>query len=47
VLRTAVPHWRAGDTIPLPRRTLRVIAVRDDADQPTALVVKETETDAA
>jgi hypothetical protein len=31
--------WRAGDTIPLGARTLRVIAIRDDdADQPPALV---------
>ena len=40
-LRTAIPNWRAGDTIPLVRKTLRVIDVRDDdADQPPALVVK-------
>jgi hypothetical protein len=32
-LHTAVPNWRAGDTIPLCRdRTLRVIDVRDDSD---------------
>ena len=41
-LRTANPNWRAGDTIPLGRKTLRVIDVRDDdADQPPALVVEE------
>jgi hypothetical protein len=26
--RTVVPTWRAGDTIPLGTRTLRVIAIR-------------------
>jgi hypothetical protein len=30
----------AGDTIPMGRKTLRVVAVRDDADQPPALVVR-------
>ena len=39
-LTTAVPNWRSGDTIPLGRRTLRVVSVRDDdADQPPVLVV--------
>jgi hypothetical protein len=40
MLRAAVPNWRAGDQIPLDsRRSLRVVAVRDDdADQPPALV---------
>jgi hypothetical protein len=39
---TAVPNWRAGDTIPLGHRTLRVVGVRDDdADYPPVLVVKE------
>jgi hypothetical protein len=34
-LTSAAPNWRAGDTIPLGRRTLRVVDVRDDdADQP-------------
>lgn len=38
--RTAVPNWRAGDVIPLPRRSLRVVEVRDDdADQAPTLVV--------
>ena len=38
----AVPTWRAGDTIHLGRRTLRVLAVRDDdADQPPTLVVED------
>src|SRR4051794_11478040 len=41
-LATAVPNWRAGDTIPLGKRTLRVIGKRDeDADQPPVLVVEE------
>jgi hypothetical protein len=40
--KTAVPNWRAGDTIPLGRRTLLVVGVRDDeADQPPVLVVEE------
>lgn len=39
--KTAVPNWKAGDTIPLPHRALRVVAVRDeDADQPPVLVVR-------
>jgi hypothetical protein len=39
--RTAVPTWRPGDTIPLGRKTLRVVAIRDDdADQPPVLVVE-------
>jgi hypothetical protein len=41
-LSSAVPNWRAGDTIPLGKRTLRVVAIRDDAaDQPPVLVVEE------
>ena len=41
-LRTAVPTWRADDTVPLGARTLRVVAVRDDdADQAPVLVVKD------
>ena len=41
-LATAVLNWRAGDTIPLGRRTLRVVRVcDDDADQPPVLVVEE------
>jgi hypothetical protein len=40
--RAAVPNWRPGDTIHLPRRTLRVVRVRDDdADQPPVLVVED------
>jgi hypothetical protein len=39
---TAVHIWRRGDTIPLGRRTLRVVDVRDDdADQPPVLVVED------
>jgi hypothetical protein len=34
---------RQGDTIPLGRRTLRVVDVRDDdAEQPPGLVVEDT-----
>jgi hypothetical protein len=41
-LKVAVPDWRAGDTIPLGRRTLRVVAVRDDdANQAPVLVVED------
>jgi len=42
-LTSAVPNWRPGHTIPLGRRTLRVVGVRDDeADEPPVLVVEET-----
>jgi hypothetical protein len=35
-------HWKAGDTIAIGRRTLRVLGVcDDDADQPPALVVED------
>jgi hypothetical protein len=41
-LKSTVPNWGPGDTIPLGRRTLRVVGVRDDeADQPPALIVEE------
>ncbi len=41
-LATAVPNWRSGDEIPLGRRTLRVVRLRDDdADQPPVLVVED------
>jgi hypothetical protein len=41
-LKTAVPDWRPGDTVPLEGRTLRVVEVRDDdADQVPALVVED------
>jgi hypothetical protein len=40
--KTAVPNWKAGDTIPLPHRALRVVAVRDnDADRAPTLVVED------
>jgi len=43
-LNTAVPNWRAGDTIPLGQRALFVIGKRDDdADQPPVLVVERVE----
>jgi hypothetical protein len=42
-LETAVPNWRSGDTIPLGRKTLRVVHVRDeDADQAPVLVVEDS-----
>jgi hypothetical protein len=49
---TAVPNWRAGDTIPLGGRTLRVVDVRDNAaEEPPVLVVEDvadpTTSDAA
>jgi hypothetical protein len=41
-LSAAVPNWRPGDSISLGRRTLRVVAVRDDdADQPPVLIVAD------
>ena len=41
-LSAAVPNWREGDTIPLGKRTLRVVGRRDDeADEPPVLVVEE------
>jgi hypothetical protein len=37
-----VLNWRQGDKIPLTaERTLRVLGVRDDADQPPVLVVED------
>jgi hypothetical protein len=40
IFRAAVPTWNPGDTIPLGRRTLGVVAIRDDdADQAPVLVV--------
>jgi hypothetical protein len=42
-IASAVPNWKAGDTIPLGPTMLRVVAVRDDdADQPPVLVVEES-----
>ena len=41
-LTSAMPNWRSGDTIPLGRRTLRVVDVHyDDAEQPPVLVVED------
>jgi hypothetical protein len=41
-LATAVPNWRAGDTIPLGHRMLRVVGKRDDdADSRPVLVVED------
>jgi len=41
-LSSAVTNWRAGDTIPLGHKTLRVVGIRDDdADQPPVPVVEE------
>jgi hypothetical protein len=41
-ITSAVPNWRAGDSIPLGHKTLRVVRVRDDdADQPPVLVVED------
>jgi len=41
-LQSAVPNWRAGDTIPLGARTLRVVDVRyDEADDASVLVVED------
>jgi len=42
-LTTIVALWRAGDTIPLGRRTLRVVDVRQpDPDESPILVVEDT-----
>lgn len=45
-LRTAVPTWNAGDTIPLGGRTLRVIDTRldegTDGDPVSTLVVEDS-----
>jgi hypothetical protein len=44
-LRAAVPNWRAGDTIPLPGRTFRVVATPldegADGEPVSVLVVEE------
>jgi hypothetical protein len=40
-LTTVAPKWEPGDTIPLGRRTLRVIGVRYDDDQPAVLIVED------
>ena len=39
---SAVPNWRAGHTIPLGARTLRVVDVRyGEADEASVLVVED------
>jgi hypothetical protein len=41
-LSAAVPNMKVGDTIPLGKRTLRVVGKRDDdADSPPVLIVEE------
>jgi hypothetical protein len=42
-LDTAAPNWRPGDTIPLGRKTLRVVAVRpaEALDGDPVLVVED------
>jgi len=42
-VESAVPNWRAGDTIQLgARRTLRVVDVRyDESDEASVLVVED------
>jgi len=45
--QTVAPLWRPGDSIPLGRRTLRVIDVRQaDPDEPPILVVEDMSDDA-
>jgi len=39
--QTVAPLWRPGDTIPLGRKTLRVVDVRQpDPDEPPVLIVE-------
>ena len=41
-LSAAVPNWKPGDTIHLGKRSLRVVALRDeDSDQPPVLIVED------
>jgi hypothetical protein len=41
-IESSVLSWRPGDTIPLGRRTLQVVRVRDDdADRAPVLVVED------
>jgi hypothetical protein len=42
-LSSAVPNWAPGHTIHFGHKTLRVVAVRDDADQPPVLVVEDAD----
>ena len=47
-LKSAVPNWRPGETIPLGRWTLRVVGIRDDdAEQAPVLVVEDVSGPAA
>jgi hypothetical protein len=40
---TVAPKWEPGHTIPLGKRTLRVVGVRNiDTDEPTELIVEDT-----
>jgi hypothetical protein len=40
---TVAAQWEPGDTIPLGKRTLRVVGVRNiDTDEPTELIVEDT-----
>ena len=40
----SVHTWKAGDTIPLGSRSLRVVDVRDQGDdEPTVLVVEDAD----
>jgi hypothetical protein len=39
---TVAAKWEPGDTMPLARRTLRVIGVRYVDDEPTVLIVEDT-----
>jgi hypothetical protein len=42
VFETVTPSWRAGDVIPLGKRSLRVVGKRDDdADEPPVLIVED------
>jgi hypothetical protein len=38
---TVAPKWEPGDTIPLGKRTLQVIGVRYDDDEPPVLIVED------
>jgi hypothetical protein len=41
-IEVAVPNMRVGDSVPLGKRTLRVIGTRDDdADRPRVLVIED------
>jgi hypothetical protein len=40
-LTTVAPKWEPGDTIPLGKRTLQVIGVRYDDDEPAILIVED------